>query len=249
ISTIGWKLAANSSTTPPPLTFFMIRDPRINAFALPGGYIGFNAGLVLAADSESEVAGVMGHELAHVTQRHLARTAEDTEVANIATWLAAIAAIIAGSADPDVVVGALSLGQTLAYQRQVSYTRAHEQEADRIGIQTMAKAGFDPFAITAFFQKLEQQSRLYGSGIPEILRTHPLNTSRISEAQARASELPHTRPAPSLQFALMQARARVLSAERPSLAVDHFAAKLDAGDDAIANRYGLALALSDLGQY
>src|SRR5690606_6503194 len=78
ISTIGWKLAANSSTTPPPLTFFMIRDPRINAFALPGGYIGFNAGLVLAADSESEVAGVMGHELAHVTQRHLARTAEDT---------------------------------------------------------------------------------------------------------------------------------------------------------------------------
>lgn len=249
ISTMGWKLAAASSTTPPPLTFFVVNDPRINAFALPGGFIGFNAGLLLASEHESEVAGVMGHELAHVTQRHLARTAEDTEVANIATWLAVIAAIIAGSADPDVVIGALSLGQTLSYQRQVSYTRAHEQEADRIGIQTMSKAGFDPISMSTFFQKLEQQSRLYGTGVPEILRTHPLNTNRVAEARARAAEMPVVKHDDPVEFGLMRARARVMSSERPSLAVDHFAGKLDAGQDSTENRYGLALALEQLGQY
>lgn len=248
ISTMGWKLAANSATTPPPMTFFVVQDSRINAFALPGGYVGFNAGLLLAADHESEVAGVMGHELAHVTQRHVARTAEDTEVANIATWLAVIAAIIAGSADPDVVIGALSVGQAMSYQRQVSYTRAHEQEADRIGIQTMGKAGYDPQAMSSFFQKLEQQSRLYGSGLPEILRTHPLNTNRVAEARARAAEMPAVKRDDPIEFGLMRARARVLSADRPSLAVDEFGGNLAAGRDTPENRYGLALALGQLGQ-
>lgn len=248
ITTIGWRLAASSATQPPALTFFMIQDPRINAFALPGGYIGFNAGLLMAANSESEVAGVMGHELAHVTQRHIARTAEDTEVATIATWLAVIAAIIAGSADPDVVIGALSVGQALNYQRQVSYTRAHEQEADRVGIQTMARAGYDPQGMSGFFQKLEQQSRLYGSGLPEILRTHPLNTARIAEARARAAEMPKVSRTDGPEFTLMQARARVLSSERPSEAIDYFGGELSAGRDTPANRYGLALALTRVGQ-
>lgn len=248
ISTMGWKLAAHGRTRPPELTFFVLNDTRINAFALPGGFVGFNAGLLLAADSESEVAGVMGHELAHVTQRHIARTIEGTEVANIATWLAVIAAIIAGSADPDVVIGALSIGQALSYQRQVSYTRAHEQEADRIGIQTMAAAGYDPSGMASFFQKLEQQSRLYGSGLPEILRTHPLTTNRIAEARARAAEIPAPPSAQTIEFGLMRARAQVLSASRPSLAVDDFGAKLAAGRDTPENRYGLALALGELGQ-
>ncbi len=250
ISTIGWKLAASSASRPPELTFFIVNDSRINAFALPGGYIGFNAGLLLAADSESEVAGVMGHELAHVTQRHIARTAEDTEIANIATWLAVIAAIIAGSADPDVVIGALSVGQAMSYQRQVSYTRAHEHEADRIGIQTMANAGYDPEGMVSFFQKIGQQARLYGSGVPEILRTHPLTTTRIAEARSRAAEMPDIKkPAPSLEFTLMRARARVLSADLPSRAVSDFDAHIKAGRNTDDNRYGLAFALAQLGQY
>lgn len=248
ITTIGWRLAASSATAPPALTFFMIQDPRINAFALPGGYIGFNAGLLMAATTESEVAGVMGHELAHVTQRHIARTAEDTEVATIATWLGVIAAIIAGSADPDVVIGALSVGQAMNYQRQVSYTRAHEHEADRIGIQTMARAGYDPQGMAGFFQKLEQQSRLYGSGLPEILRTHPLNATRIAEARSRAAEMRPVSRTDGPEFALMQARARVLSSERPSEAIDYFGGELAANRDTPANRYGLALALSRVGQ-
>ncbi|AXQ29488.1 M48 family peptidase [Solimonas sp. K1W22B-7] len=248
VSTLGWKLASASQTKPPNLTFFIIRDPRINAFALPGGYIGVNAGLMLAASNESEVAGVLGHELAHVTQRHIARTQEDTQAATVATWLAVIAAIIAGSADPDVVIGALSVGQAMNYQRQVNYTRAHELEADRIGIQTMARAGFDPNGMSGFFSKLEQQSRLYGSGLPEILRTHPLTTNRIAEARSRAAEMPKVSPKESLEFGLMQARARVLSAERPSEAMDHYSNELAAGHDTPTNRYGLALAQSVQGQ-
>ncbi len=248
MTTIGWKLAAASRTRPPDLSFFVVQDARINAFALPGGYIAFNAGLLLAASSESEIAGVMGHELAHVTQRHIARTAEDSEVANVATWLAVIAAIIAGSADPDIVIGALSVGQALSYQRQVSYTRAHEQEADRVGIQTMARAGYDPRGMSAFFQKLEQQARLYGSGLPEILRTHPLTTNRIAEARSRAAELPQVDRKDGIEFELMQARARVLSVDRPSEAIDFFANEVAAGRESAGNRYGLALALSRIGQ-
>ncbi|MFT4046093.1 MAG: M48 family metalloprotease [Solimonas sp.] len=242
INAIGYKLAGASMTPPPPLTIFIVQDPRINAFALPGGYMGINAGTLLAADNENELAGVMGHELAHITQRHIARAAEDTEVGTIATWLAVIAAIIAGSSNPDVVMGALAIGQGINYQRQVSYTRAHEQEADRIGIQTMAAAGFDPNGMASFFSKLQQQSRLYGNGIPEILLTHPLSTNRMAEAAARAAELPAVHHEDSPEFVLMRARARVLSADRPGEALDYFANEIKAGRDTLENRYGLAFA-------
>src|SRR3546814_15294276 len=122
--------------------------------------------------------------MAHVTQRHIARTVEYTKVNTIATWLAVIAAIIAGSSDPDMVLGALAIGQSVNYQRQISYTRAHEQEADRIGIQTMAAAGFDPEGMASFFGKLQPQARLYGNGVPEILLTHPLSTNRLADRKS-----------------------------------------------------------------
>ncbi len=244
VTAIGWQLAGASATKPPPLTLFVVQDPRINAFALPGGYIGVNAGTLLAADNESELAGVLGHEMAHVTQRHIARTGEDTQVSTIATWLAVIAAVIAGSSNPDMVMGALAIGQGVNYQRQVSYTRAHEQEADRIGIQTMAAAGFDPNGMASFFSKLQQESRLYGNGIPEILLTHPLSTNRVAEAQARAAELSKGmgKRQDSTEFGLMRARARVLSAEQPGEALDYFSRELQSGHDVVDNRYGLAYA-------
>lgn len=242
LNAIGYQLAAASKTQPPELTFFMVQDPRINAFALPGGYIGINAGTMMASDSESELAGVMGHELAHVTQRHIARTAEDTQVGTIATWLAVIAAIIAGSADPDLVIGALAIGQSINYQRQVSYTRSHEQEADRIGIQTMAGAGFNPDGMATFFGKLAQQSRLYGSGIPEILLTHPYSTNRMAEAQQRASELPKVRRTDAVEFSLMRARSRALSVDTPEEAIAYFDGQIQRSGDSVENRYGMAVA-------
>lgn len=246
IQDLGLKLAGNAVDRPAQLSVFIVNDNRINAFALPGGYIGMNAGLLLAASNESEVASVMGHELAHVTQRHIARTQEETTTATLATWLAVIAAIIAGSANPDVVIGALSIGQAINYQRQVSYTRAHELEADRIGIQTLARSGYDPRAMATFFVKLEQQSRLYGAGVPEVLRTHPLTTNRIAEARSRAAEMPRVKVAESIDFQLMQARTRVLSADRPGEPLDFFSGQLAAGNNTPGNRYGLALAQAAL---
>jgi predicted Zn-dependent protease len=242
INAIGYRLAGASSTKPPLLTLFVVQDPRINAFALPGGYIGVNAGTLLAADNESELAGVLGHEMAHITQRHIARGAEDAEVGTIATWIGVIAAIIAGSANPDVVLGALGVGSAINYQRQVSYTRAHEEEADRIGIQTMAAAGFDPRGMATFFSKLQQEARLYGNGIPEILLTHPLSTNRMAEAEARAAELGPVKHQDPIEFGLMRARARVYSSEQPGEALEYFSREIGIGHDSVDNRYGLALA-------
>ena len=249
LSILGWKLAAQIPQKPQQLNFFLVKDPRINAFALPGGFIGFNAGLITASESESEVAGVMAHELTHVTQRHIARTIQGTKTANIATWLGVLAAIIAGSANPDVVLAALSLGQGLSYQNQVNYTRAHELEADRLGIRTMVQAGFDPEGMASFFIRLEQKSRLYGGGLPEILRTHPVNTTRVSEARQRASQYPQSNYQDSLEYSLMRSRVQVLIADRPSQAVEHFGRLIAAGETSPATLYGHALALQQLGQY
>ncbi|MGQ0529786.1 MAG: M48 family metalloprotease [Panacagrimonas sp.] len=249
LTAMGWRLAAASGAKPDHLEFFVVKDPRINAFALPGGYMGFNAGLITASGEESELAGVMAHELAHVTQRHIARSqAESGGLASIATWAAVLAAIIAGSADPEVILAALSLGQGVAYQRQVNFTRANELEADRIGIQTLAEAGYKAEGMAGFFQKLEQNSRLYGSGTPEFLRTHPVNTTRIAEARSRAALLPQSTAPDSIEYAFMKARTQVFASRQPSDAVDAFAARLSAGLDTPGHRYGLAFALHQLGQ-
>jgi len=248
INSMGWRLAAKGSVTPPKFRFFVLGDPRINAFAVPGGVIGVNAGLLLYADNESELAGVMGHEQAHVTQRHLARTANDTSTANVATWAAILAAIVAGAASPDVVLGALAIGQSVNNQREINYTRAHEQEADRIGIRTMSEAGYDPEGMATFFGKLEQQSRLYNSQLPDILRSHPVNTSRISEARARAALLPKVTLKPNLEFALMKARTIVLMANSPSAAVDEMGLRARGRDAGLGDQYGYAFALFNAGR-
>jgi len=252
VSSLTWRLVAASESEAPKITVYAIRDPRINAFALPGGYMGVNAGLLTAARNESELAGVMAHELAHVTQRHLARTIEGTQTANLATWATVLAAIIAASANPEVVIAALSIGQATTYQREVNFTRAHELEADRIGIRTMARANFDPEGVATFFVRLEQQSRLYGNQVPEFLRTHPVNTTRISEARTRAAALPKAKIKDPLEFSLMQARARVLTAERVSQAAEYFKGHLaggSTGTTATANRYGLAMCYHKLGDF
>ena len=246
---LTWRLVAGAEAEPPDLTVFIMKDPRINAFALPGGYMGVNAGLITSVRSESELAGVLAHELAHVTQRHIARAIEGTQAANMATWAAVLAAIVAASANPEVVIAALSLGQATNYQREVNFTRAHELEADRIGIRTMARAHFDPQAMASFFVRLEQQSRLYGNQIPEFLRTHPVNTTRISEARMRAAGMAAQTVKDPIEFSLMQARARALIAERPSEAAEYFSGLIGAGPGTPADRYGLALSYARLGDY
>ena len=159
-----------------------------------------------------------------------------------------LAAIIAGSANPDLVFGALALGQSVNYQREVNYTRAHEIEADRIGIRTMAEAGYDPEGMATFFGKMEQQSRLYGSQIPEILRTHPVNTTRISEARTRAALMPKVKLKPNPEFGLMKARMRVLMANSPTAAIDEMGMRVASGDKSNGTLYGQAFALYQAGR-
>ena len=249
VAALTWRLVAAAEADAPDLTVFVMKDPRINAFALPGGYMGMNAGMLTMVRSESELAGVIAHEIAHITQRHIARTIEGTQAANLATWAAVLAAIVAASANPEVVIAALSLGQAANYQREVNFTRAHELEADRIGIRTMARAQFDPQAVASLWVRIEQQSRLYGNQIPEFLRTHPVNTTRISEARMRAAGLAANKVQDPLEFSLMQARARALIADRPSQAAEYFLGQIGKGKGTAGDRYGLAISLARLGEY
>jgi beta-barrel assembly-enhancing protease len=251
LTEVGWRLASSDPSTPnpPAFNFYLVADNRINAFALPGGFVCFNAGTVVAAANESELAGVMAHEESHVTQRHMARAAGDTNVANIATWLVALAAIIAGSANPDVVLGALSVAQGINYQRQVSYTRGDEMEADRFGIRKLAAAGYDPMGMATFFDRLQQETRLYGSRVPEILQDHPVNTTRIAEATERAAQYGPRHVKDSIEFLLMRGRTRVLETDSPLEALGYFTGEINQGHDTPENRYGYAMSLANLSRY
>ena len=190
------RLAQNAQMPTPAI--YIIHSDQPNAFATgrnpENAAVAATTGIMKLLSTE-ELAGVMAHEIAHVTQRHIARTQDGVSGATLATWAGVLLAILAGSADADVVLGALSLGQAINVQRQINYTRNHELEADRLGIQTLAGAGYDPQGVVNFFSTLEQQTRLYGSGMPEILRTHPLNTRRIAEARARAARPKASSPA------------------------------------------------------
>lgn len=249
VTSLGWRLAAGGVPNPPHFRFFPIPDSSINAAAFPGGVIVMNLGTIIASSNESELAAVLAHEEAHVTQRHIAREINDTKDADIATWAAMLAAIIASAGNPNVVLGALQLGQGINYNRQVSYTRANEMEADRIGIRTLASAGFDPNAMASFFSALEQHTRLYGSGLPEILQNHPVNTTRISEASARAADYPKRKVADSPDYLLMRARARVRLAEQPNTAADYFREQLGRNGAALDERYGYAFALAQMNRF
>ena len=162
---VGLRLAASSDRPQQSFTFFMLRDRQINAFATLGGYIGMNAGLVLAADREDEVAGVLAHEISHVTQQHVLRGAEKAQRDSLPILLATLGAIIAaqqagGNSSGDATSAAVMTGLGMLQQRQIDYTRDNEAEADRVGIRTLANAGFDPEAMAEFFETLQSTVRM-----------------------------------------------------------------------------------------
>ncbi len=227
--------------------FFIIKDPSINAFALPGGYIGVHSGLIRAAHTEAELAGVLAHEIAHVTQRHIARQMDQTSGWDIAGAALLLAAIVAGGSDPDLVQAAIGIGMTVSYQNQVNFTRANELEADRLGISTLAQAGFDPVGMEDFFRRLAAQSRLYGEGIPELLRTHPYSTTRMAEARNRRTALVVPQPIETQLFPLMQARAELSEFTLASDKAARFPVRSDA--DPMVNAYGRSISLRAQGRY
>lgn len=190
INALGYRLVAHSDRPDIPFTFFVVRDDDINAFAAPGGYVGINAGMIVASPKEDELAGVVAHEIAHITQEHLLRAFEDMKKASLPIALAMIGAMIASSGrGDDAAPAAILSGTSLMQQRMINFTRKDESEADRVGIQTLAQAGFDPDAMAESFETLQKVMRVNGVEIPEFLRTHPVDTRRIADAKSRAGQL------------------------------------------------------------
>jgi predicted Zn-dependent protease len=256
IQSLGQRLASRAEIQGQGgrFTFFVVQDPSINAFAAPGGFIGVHSGLILATRSESELAAVLAHEIAHVTQRHIARTVEATQRMTIPAAAAMLAAIILGSQAGELGQAAMAVTAAGQVQRQINFTRANEQEADRVGIQILAQTSFDPRSMPAFFERLQQANRFAGQRLPEFLSTHPVTESRIAESRARAEQQPPQAPASSLQYDLMGAKLRVLSADSPAQAADYFrpALRREAPEQEPAQevaQYGYALALLERDDY
>jgi predicted Zn-dependent protease len=220
----------------------------INAFALPGGFIGVHSGLITNAQTESEFAGVMAHEIAHVTQRHVARRVEAGRQLGLAGLAVILGAILAGTsgAGGDVVQGTLMGGQALIQQQQVNFTRANEYEADRVGIGTLAAAGYDPEGMIDFFEEMGRQNRWIEGRIPEFVSTHPLSAQRITEARSRARREEVELRAPDRMYSLMHARARAVTARDPRQALAFFERNRP---EAVDSQYGRALALVRLGRH
>lgn len=207
LQALGQRLAAASPDNRQPFHFFVLEDPSVNAFALPAGFIGVHTGLLTAARSESELAAVLAHEIAHVTQHHLARIIAQQERNSLATLGAIALGILAARSNPDVANAAIASAQAGMAQKQLDYTREHEHEADRVGLSILAQAGFDPRAMSDFFGQLQRATRLYDDGIvPAYLRTHPLTTERIADVENRAAQYPYRQTPDSLEFQLLRAR-------------------------------------------
>jgi len=245
INDLGYRLVSGTAAHSTEFTFFVVRDPSVNAFALPGGYIGLHHGLILTSKSESELGSVVAHEIAHVTQRHYARTYEVASGQQWVTAAAIIAAIILGSQSPEAGQAAMAGITAGSIQSQINFTRANEKEADRVGIDLLADAGLDPNAMGDFFGSMHRASRLYGSEGPEFLRTHPVTDSRIADARGRAAQHAQTPVSERLAYHLARERVRVLTAESlANIVRDYeYALKTRNYRSEEATKYGYALAL------
>lgn len=201
---LGQKLVVNSSMPGLVTNFFVIQDNTVNAFALPGGFIGVHTGLILTAESESELASVLSHELGHVTQRHYARMAGETKGSSLESLAALAVAILAARSNSQVSEAAIAAAQANTIQSQLDVTRAHEAEADRIGLQVLEKSGFDPRAMASFFERLQKSTRLYENNAPVYLRDHPLTSQRIAEIESRVQNYPYRQVVDNPDFWLLR---------------------------------------------
>jgi predicted Zn-dependent protease len=250
LQALGNSLATHAHDGGYRFQFFMVRDPTLNAFALPGGFIGVNAGLLLTTTSEAELAGVMAHEIAHVTQRHIARSIAAQSRQSLVSTAAMLAAILVGVAGGgDAAMAGMAAAQSVALQQRISFTRANEYEADRVGIGILAGAGFDPNAMPAFFETLGRRSGLSESQVPEMLRTHPVSTARIAESKGRAAQYSGPWSGDSLGYALTKERLRVLMTPAGDDPRTYYAATIrNEADASTAEIYGRALAQMNAGE-
>jgi len=252
IDTLGHKLVANADDVKTPFTFFMIRDRNINAFAFFGGYVALHSGLFLHAQTESELASVMAHEIAHVTQRHLARSMEEQARRSPATMAALAGSLLLAIAAPEAGIAAMTATTAGNIQSQINYTRSNEKEADRFGIATLAKSGFDVRAMPRFFGRLADEYR-YASTPPPMLLTHPLPEDRITDSRERARHYSQVNLKPDLDYHL--ARSRIVARYagiNTDAALDWFNRTQKKTNDPALNvafEYGKALVYVDSKQY
>jgi beta-barrel assembly-enhancing protease len=246
LNAVGSKLATQAPDGAPHFQFFAFKESVINAFALPGGFICINYPLILATHSESELASVMAHEMAHVTQHHIARQIRAQSQQSLTTAAAMLAAILIGTlggGGGQAIEGGIAAAQGLAVQGQINFTRDNEAEADRVGIGFLAGAGFDTRAMANFFETIGREEGLTATYIPAMLQDHPVTSVRIAEARARAAQFGPPKVKESLSYVLVRERIRVITAPGDQDIEKYYAPKIARGATDLGTRYGEALAL------
>ncbi|KTC89897.1 M48 family metalloprotease [Fluoribacter dumoffii] len=242
INRIGKNLAHAGHIKSP--DFFIVKSNEINAFAGPGGHIGINSQLILTTESESELAGVMAHEIAHVRLHHLYRAIEHQKQMRIPMLASLLASAALGVINPTVGMAGMMGSLSGFSQDNINFTRSKEKEADRIGIDMLTKAGFNPHGMAAFFKKMQENSRYYyTANVPAILRTHPLDGDRIAEAENRTSQFSRKHYTDSMDYALVKELIRTSVAREPKTLLEFYEHHCNKKTPVEACQYGHALAL------
>ena len=244
LNELGNKLVAASSDKLQKFNFFVVQDNAINAFAMPGGVIGVHTGLIAVSNSESELASVLGHEIGHVSQHHLARMLAAQKYDTFKNIAGIALALLVARSNPELANGALAASSAVGVQRQLDYTREHEREADRVGLSILDAAGFDVRAMPAFFTTLQRGTRFTEGTAPSFLRTHPLTAERITDVANRVETMAYRQVADSLTFNLVKAKLRANTGLAQD-AVEQFQDNISEHRFAneVAEHYGLAVAM------
>ena len=208
VQDLGYRLIAAGPEARLDVEFFVLKDPQINAFAMLGGYIGVNSGLIMAAQTESELASVIGHEIGHLTQKHIARSVSAGRRTSIAAMVASALCLLAARSNPQGAGTCLTGAQAAQVQTQLAYSRDFEREADRVGLEILHQGGFDVSAMPVFFERMQRAYRVYDSNAPVYVRSHPLTTERIADVQNRVQNLRPRAHAGKLAFQLVRAKLR-----------------------------------------
>jgi predicted Zn-dependent protease len=244
LNQLGYRLVSVSPRNQREFIFFVVDDPTINAFAMPGGNIGVHTGLLLAAQSESELASVIAHEIAHVTQDHIARMVAAQSQSQWPTMAALALALLASRSNANVASAAIAATQAYSIQNQLNFSRDYEREADRLGYDMLARADFDVRGMGGFFGRLQRANRFYDTSAPAYLRTHPLTTERIADMQARSESAPYQQVQDSLDFQLVRARLRAQeNSPQDAMAAARTALRERRYSSETAARYALVSAL------
>jgi predicted Zn-dependent protease len=246
VQQIGQRLASQSADGGGYFHYIVLKSNEINSFAVTGGWVFIFTGLIAATHTESELAAVMAHETAHITQNHIARKLEEQKRATMTSLAAMLGTILLGAlggGGGQAIEGGIIASQGLAEQQQIDFSRSEEKEADRVGIQYLAAAGFDPEAMADFFEQLMQQEGVQDDWVPAILQDHPVDSERIAAARARAAQYPPVPDTSSPDYYLIRERVRVLTAPGDEDIQRQYAQKIADGNHSLGTMYGDALAL------